>query len=54
MVESANEIYCIPRVSLSCEPIVLQDSESEKKYNEEKHLLSDHKKDCWPSNLHLG
>lgn len=39
MVESANEIYCIPRVSLSCEPIVWQDSESEKKYNEEKHLL---------------
>jgi len=39
MVESANEIYCTPRVSLSCEAIVWQDSESEKKYKEEKNLL---------------
>lgn len=39
MVESANEIYCFPRVSLSFEPFPVQDPESEKKNIEEKFLL---------------
>lgn len=39
MIESANEVYCTPRVSLSCEPFVWQDSESEKKSKEEIYLL---------------
>lgn len=39
MIESANELYCTPRVSLSCESIVWQDSESEKKSKDEIYLL---------------
>lgn len=39
MVESANEIYCTPRVSLSCESYIIQDSEQEKKNKDEKFLL---------------
>lgn len=39
MVESANEIFCTPRASLSCESYPWKDSESEKKSNKEKHLL---------------
>ncbi len=39
MIESANEIYCTPRVSLSCDPFVWHDSEAEKKSKEEKQLL---------------
>jgi predicted HTH transcriptional regulator len=39
MIESANEVYCIPRVSLSCESFVWPDSEQEKKSREDIHLL---------------
>lgn len=39
MVESANEIYCFPRVSLSCESYVMPDAEAEKKNKDEKFLL---------------
>lgn len=39
MVESANEIYCFPRVSLSCEPYQVPDAEAEKKNMDEKFLL---------------
>lgn len=39
MVESANEIYCFPRVSLLCEPYQVPDAEAEKKNMDEKFLL---------------
>lgn len=39
MVESANEFFCTPRVSLTCESIVWQDSDAEKQSEKEKHLL---------------
>lgn len=39
MVESANEIYCFPRVSLSCESYVMPDADGEKKNKDEKFLL---------------
>ena len=39
MVESANEIYCLPRVSLSCKPFQVPDAEAEKKNMDEKFLL---------------
>ncbi len=39
MVESANEIYCVPRVSLSCEPFQMPNPDEEKKNMDEKFLL---------------
>ena len=39
MVESANEIYCFPRVSLSCDPYQIPHAEADKKNREEKFLL---------------
>lgn len=39
MVESANEIYCFPRVSLFCEPYQMPDPDAEKKNMDEKFLL---------------
>lgn len=39
MVESANEIFCFPRVSLSCELYQIPDHEAEKKNMGEKFLL---------------
>src|SRR3990167_5829855 len=39
MVESANEIYCFPRVSLSCKPYFMPDADPEKKNKNEKFLL---------------
>lgn len=39
MVESANEIYCFPRVSLSFEPYFMPDADPEKKNKNEKFLL---------------
>lgn len=39
MVESANEIYCFPRVSVSCEPYQVPYAEAEKKNKDEKFLL---------------
>lgn len=39
MVESANEIYCIPRISLSCHSLQMPDFEAEKKNMNEKFIL---------------
>jgi predicted HTH transcriptional regulator len=39
MIESANEMYCIPRVSISFEHLVQSETDGDKKNQEEKFLL---------------